>query len=130
FSRIVKPVSRIERWGQGASVERDPVCGMSVDPQRAAAKVAYAAKTYYFCAPGCARRFEKEPEKYLQAPAAAPANASASAPSSQATLVTIGAPPHSSLAAGAPLSSAEAAGVRYTCPMHPQVVQIGPGSCP
>ena len=29
-------------------MERDPVCGMSVDPQKAAAKVEYAGKTYYF----------------------------------------------------------------------------------
>jgi YHS domain-containing protein len=47
-------------------MERDPVCGMNVDPNTAAAKVEYAGKTYYFCAPGCAKRFQQAPEEYLQ----------------------------------------------------------------
>lgn len=44
---------------------KDPVCGMEVDPAKAAAKTDYKGKTYYFCAPGCKIAFEKEPEKYL-----------------------------------------------------------------
>lgn len=44
----------------------DPVCFMSVDEKTAAAKTEYKGKTYYFCAPGCQVRFQKEPEKYLQ----------------------------------------------------------------
>ena len=44
---------------------RDPVCGMEVDEQQAAATAEYAGTIYYFCAPGCKRAFEKEPEKYL-----------------------------------------------------------------
>jgi YHS domain-containing protein len=44
---------------------RDPVCGMEVDPARAAATVEYQGETYYFCSPGCKAAFEKEPEKYL-----------------------------------------------------------------
>jgi YHS domain-containing protein len=47
-------------------MERDPVCGMNVDPNTAAAKVEYAGKTYYFCALGCAKRFQQAPDKYLQ----------------------------------------------------------------
>src|SRR6202035_3009129 len=47
-------------------MERDPVCGMSVDPNKAAAKVEHAGTTYYFCAPGCAKRFQQAPDKYLQ----------------------------------------------------------------
>src|ERR1700738_3842107 len=46
--------------------ERDPVCGMSVEPNKAAAKAEHGGKTYYFCAPGCAKRFQQTPEKYLQ----------------------------------------------------------------
>ena len=45
---------------------RDPVCGMDVDEQSAAATAEYQGKTYYFCAPGCKKAFEKEPEKYVQ----------------------------------------------------------------
>jgi YHS domain-containing protein len=45
---------------------KDPVCGMEVDEQKAAAKINYQGKTYYFCSPGCKSAFEKEPEKYVQ----------------------------------------------------------------
>ena len=44
----------------------DPVCGMEVDTTTAEWKTEYKGQTYYFCAPGCKRSFEKEPEKYLQ----------------------------------------------------------------
>src|SRR5258707_14588761 len=47
-------------------MERDPVCGMTVEPDKAAAKVEHGGQTYYFCAPGCAKRFQQAPEKYLQ----------------------------------------------------------------
>lgn len=43
----------------------DPVCGMTVDPKKAAAKSEYQGKTYYFCAPGCKETFDKNPEKYV-----------------------------------------------------------------
>jgi Cu+-exporting ATPase len=79
---------------------RDPVCGMTVDPQRAAESVVHQGQTYYFCSSGCATKFRASPEKYL-GPQAAPE-----------TMDT------------------ESAGVEYTCPMHPEVRQIGPGSCP
>jgi YHS domain-containing protein len=48
----------------------DPVCGMEVDEQSAAATYEYRGKTYYFCAPGCRSAFEKDPEKYLNQPGA------------------------------------------------------------
>jgi YHS domain-containing protein len=44
---------------------RDPVCGMDVDEKTAQHKSEYQGQTYYFCAPGCKRAFDKEPEKYL-----------------------------------------------------------------
>jgi YHS domain-containing protein len=46
-------------------MEKDPVCGMEVDPKTAAGKSEYQGKTYYFCSPGCKRDFDKDPEKYL-----------------------------------------------------------------
>jgi YHS domain-containing protein len=45
----------------------DPVCGMQVDEENAAATYEYQGQTYYFCAPGCKDAFEKDPEKYLNA---------------------------------------------------------------
>src|ERR1051325_2732611 len=44
----------------------DPVCGMTVDEATAPAKAEYGARTYYFCAPGCKRRFEADPETILR----------------------------------------------------------------
>jgi Cu+-exporting ATPase len=42
----------------GAALQTDPVCGMQVDPHRAAARLDYEGTTYYFCSTGCARKFE------------------------------------------------------------------------
>src|SRR6266852_796931 len=49
------------------SQEIDPVCGMTVEPESAAAKTEYAGKTYYFCNPGCAKAFERKPEAFVDA---------------------------------------------------------------
>ena len=46
-------------------MEIDPVCGMTVEPARAAATRAHDGHTYYFCARGCAVAFEKEPWTYV-----------------------------------------------------------------
>jgi len=45
--------------------EGDPVCGMTVDPSRTTHRAEHAGKTYYFCAPGCKKTFDADPEKYL-----------------------------------------------------------------
>lgn len=45
----------------------DPVCKMQVDEKKAPAKSEYKGKTYYFCAPGCKKAFDSNPEKYLSA---------------------------------------------------------------
>ena len=64
-----------------AAKETDPVCGMSVDPATARGKVEHGGKTYYFCCPGCATRFQAEPEKYLHnKPGAQVVSISAAAP--------------------------------------------------
>ncbi|HVQ00755.1 MAG TPA: YHS domain-containing protein [Candidatus Thermoplasmatota archaeon] len=43
----------------------DPVCKMTVDEKTARFTTNYQGKTYYFCAPGCKKAFETNPEKYL-----------------------------------------------------------------
>jgi len=45
----------------------DPVCKMQVDETKAAGSSEYKGKTYYFCAVSCKTKFDREPEKYLQA---------------------------------------------------------------
>lgn len=44
---------------------KDVVCGMEVDEKKAAATSVYKGKTYYFCALGCKKAFDANPEKYL-----------------------------------------------------------------
>ena len=55
-----------------ATMVKDVVCGMDVDPDTAPAKSEYEGTLYYFCAPGCKVDFDADPQKYLSgAPAAA-----------------------------------------------------------
>src|SRR3989441_5989529 len=92
----------------------DPVCGMEVDPARAAAKIEHHGKTYYFCCDGCLNLFRADPAKYLAAPAnAGPIHASQSRAPTASISDPAGRPP-----------------VQYTCPMHPQIVRDRPGACP
>ncbi|MDH4189121.1 MAG: YHS domain-containing protein [Betaproteobacteria bacterium] len=49
--------------------QRDPVCGMAIDPLQAAAASVHAGATYYFCSAACRDRFERAPREYLTAPA-------------------------------------------------------------
>jgi len=79
----------------------DPVCGMTVDPARAAGHVDYQGQTYYFCGRGCVEKFRANPAEFIK--------------------------PRPEQARGAPTA---VHAQEYTCPMHPQVRQIGPGSCP
>jgi YHS domain-containing protein len=51
----------------GSGGEKDPVCGMAVDPEKAAGASVHAGRTYYFCSTSCRDKFEKEPAKYAAA---------------------------------------------------------------
>src|SRR5262245_139797 len=61
-----------------AGADRDPVCGMRVDPAAAAASVTHEGRRYHFCAPGCAEKFRADPLRYL-APTPPPPPAAADA---------------------------------------------------
>src|SRR5229473_1010373 len=100
---------------------KDPVCGMMVAPEKAAAKLEHAGKTYYFCSKNCAERFSRDPETFLAAPGTAEMD-HASAPRGHGAMER----------SGAAVSFAAAGGrkIRYTCPMHPEIIRFGPGSCP
>ena len=131
----------------------DPVCGMTVDPQRAAGTSEYQGKTYHFCSKGCVAKFEAEPEKYLRAKDAAktvdpvcgmavdPKHAADSSVyqgttytfCSKGCAAKFEADPERYLHPGAKPEAMTAAGrvaAEYTCPMDPEVRQIGPGVCP
>ncbi|MCF6278228.1 MAG: HAD-IC family P-type ATPase, partial [Anaerolineales bacterium] len=47
-------------------INKDPVCGMTVAPESAAATREHKGATYYFCSDTCAALFDREPEKYIQ----------------------------------------------------------------
>jgi P-type Cu+ transporter len=85
-----------------AALAADPVCGMKVDPSKTPHRATHDRETYYFCGAACRGKFSADPEKYL-----------------------------GGLHAHAPASEHHAsAGTIYTCPMHPEVRQVGPGACP
>ncbi len=88
-----------------ASAVVDPVCGMKVDPDNAAGSFEYQAKTYYFCSTHCLHRFRENPESFLN-------------PVPQAPIGITRQPK--------PVARDQ----KYTCPMHPEIVRDGPGSCP
>jgi len=105
---------------------RDPVCGMQVDPARAAAKVAHGGKTYYFCCRGCADKFTVAPGKYL---AGAPAQVSSGAKLmgiAPAAAVSSSTSP----ARDTPAEKIPSRAVEYICPMDLEIVRREPGACP
>ena len=81
-------------------IHTDPVCKMTVTPESAAASFEYKDHKYYFCAVGCKTKFAADPDKYLSG------HTDAMSEDNTETQV------------------------EYTCPMDPEVVQIGPGICP
>ena len=74
---------------------------MEVTAEGAAGKFDLRGQTYYFCAKSCLAKFQADPDKYLNPKPAA-----------------------------ASVSLTDAQDVEYTCPMHPEIVQMGPGTCP
>jgi Cu+-exporting ATPase len=88
-------------------LELDPICGMTVDPNKAAGSYEYRGKTYYFCSTHCLHRFQEDPEKFLQ--------------KSALPVVQI---------VSKPAEIESKPGQKYTCPMHPEIVRDAPGSCP
>ena len=84
---------------------RDPVCGMQVredSPHR----LEHAGREYRFCSAGCLGKFRADPDRYLNDPA----------PTSSRT--------------EQPVTTPTGQDAIYTCPMHPEVRQNGPGACP
>src|SRR6266581_6401780 len=100
---------------------KDPVCGMMVVPEKAAAKIEHAGETHYFCSKGCAERFSREPEKFLAASGSAEMDHGSASPEHRAM---------ENAGATAQLAASEERKIRYTCPMHPEIIRFGPGSCP
>jgi len=85
----------------GHEKTKDPVCGMSVDPRNAkGGRSNFEGHIYYFCNPKCKIKFDANPPQYLN------------------PLLNL------------QLNKPQAAAGFYTCPMHPEIRQMGPGNCP
>ena len=119
--------------------EVDPVCGMKVLPEKAAASVHHAGRTWYFCAQGCKTKFGVNPGKYdgsqtvpLTTTAAKnPASAQYTCPMHPEVLFSKpGACPKCGMALEPTQPTVAPEHIEYTCPMHPQIVRDGPGTCP
>ena len=141
------------------ALERDPVCGMNVNPATTKHAHEHAGKNYYFCCAACAEEFKTNPQTYLNKPASSdlamlgmpsPAQArSSTAPAAVAMQKPeAGSPPsyvcpmcpevHETKPGACPSCGmalepdvlVAATHTEYTCPMHPQIVRPGPGFCP
>ncbi len=138
-----------------ASLDRDPVCGMNVNPAEAKHTHQHAGKVYYFCCSNCAEKFQANPAKYLNKSSALvpPHGMSASirgatgavvcGPKSEASPETFyvcpmcpevretkPVPCPSCGMVLEPETPLPATRTEYTCPMHPEIVRSEPGSCP
>jgi Cu+-exporting ATPase len=108
-----------------SALATDPVCGMSVNPQKAKATREHAGKTYYFCCEGCAKKFGDAPAKYL-------AKQSSSFVQTPLTPLTIVQPQRANSAGSNATHAAPAkpTGPIYVCPMDAEVRATRPGGCP
>lgn len=77
----------------------DPVCGMTLVPEKAVGHLSFEGRDFYFCSESCLEKLGNEPQKYL----------------SESGIDDVSMP---------------LVNEKYTCPMHPEIVQVGPGSCP
>jgi YHS domain-containing protein len=99
----------------------DPVCGMRVDPARASGgALVHEGVEYAFCSLHCRRAFDADPAKYV---AAEPTVA-------RAAHACCGGAAHAAAPSPAVEAPVAPPGTVYTCPMHPEIEQIGPGTCP
>src|SRR2546425_5933111 len=126
-----------------ATEERDPVCGMRVDPTTASYRHLYAGRSFYFCAQGCLDMFKTHPERYVGAsgklPSATPvardatwaADAAYTCPMHPEVRTSDAGPcPKCGMALERTAIPAMPTKVQYTCPMHPEIVRDEPGACP
>jgi len=117
---------------QTNSMEKDPVCGMTVDPASAKATHEHAGKEYFFCCRGCQEKFSADPEKYLAAKtfvSISPAGSSKPMQIAPSSARLPQAHPAPGVAASVPQTPTRNVN-EYTCPMDPEVRRQGPGDCP
>jgi Cu+-exporting ATPase len=117
----------IDDRSQSATVLKDPVCGMNVNPATAKHRLKHAGMSYYFCCANCAEKFKADPVKYLAPPSCLDSS----------NLITLGSPAVPPISeAASPLTNQPSQNqpaadqVNYVCPMCPEVHASKPGPCP
>ena len=125
-------------------IVRDPVCGMTVDPEAGKPSLRYEGHTYHFCSDGCRRKFEAAPQDYLTAtdPVCAMTVNRATARHftkhegekfyfcSAGCKAKFDADPIAYRDGTRSAQKPMPKGTLYTCPMHPEVISNHPGDCP
>ena len=89
---------------------KDPVCNMNIDESSKFSTV-YDDVNYYFCSQSCYDKFQNDPNKYVKPPDTQPVCCSSS---------------HAEIKKESDSSKTG----KYTCPMHPEIMQDKPGECP
>lgn len=115
---------------------KDPVCGMTVKadtPHR----LTHDGHAVLFCSSGCKGKFAADPQRYTAASMPASHSCySGKSTKNEPEASSFGMPGHQDHhhhhdhQGAATATSAVAAGAKWTCPMHPEIVRDGPGSCP
>lgn len=121
----------------------DPVCGMTVAPEKAAGSYDHDGKTYHFCSTHCLSKFKADPEAFVHSSGDpsqtqgvttqrhTPAGAKYVCPMHpEVTSDKPGACPKCGMALEPEMPAAPHTKVEYTCPMHPEIVRDEPGNCP
>jgi P-type Cu+ transporter len=106
---------------------RDPVCGMMIDLAKAPAQFDYQGQTYYFCNPGCQKKFQANPDAYL---ATVPIASGPQLTVIQPATAEVGRGKAEAVQISGSVISADPNGTTWVCPMDPEVRQSVPGSCP
>ncbi|QSY97241.1 heavy metal translocating P-type ATPase (plasmid) [Rhizobium bangladeshense] len=123
---------------------RDPVCGMTVDPQAGKPSLEHMGRIYHFCSESCRTKFEGQPQDYLTAkdPVCGMVVDRSTAKNflkfegekfyfcSTACQTKFEADPSAYRDGARPAPKPAPQGTLYTCPMHPEVVSDRPGDCP
>ncbi|WP_223428292.1 heavy metal translocating P-type ATPase [Tateyamaria pelophila] len=124
-------------------ITRDPVCGMTVDPDAGKPRFEHDGHVYHFCQDGCRDTFVENPQAYIEAtdPVCGMSVTRATAQflskhdgdrfyfCSERCQHKFEDEPNDYLGERAEREPMPE-GTKYTCPMHPQIVQEGPGDCP
>ncbi|MGO7633667.1 heavy metal translocating P-type ATPase [Rhizobium leguminosarum] len=127
-----------------SAMTRDPVCGMTVDPQAGKPSLDHDGRTYHFCSQGCRTKFAAAPEDFLTAkdPVCGMTVDRSTAKHflkhegekfyfcSAACQAKFEAEPAAYRDGSRPPAKPAPKGTLYTCPMHPEVVSDRPGDCP